>query len=177
MTDRQIISDEYLDLQLQLHMNPQYGTMSIYHAKEVAELSLEKDIKSILDYGAGKQRLKPGLYENGYSGLYTPYDPAVIEIRNLKRGDHDLVVCVDVLEHIEPELLNNVLDHLAENTSKYGFFTVATRPAHKILKDGRNAHLIQQPFSWWKSKIEERWEILGDVHEDHHGFKIIVKIK
>lgn len=174
---RNIISDDYLDLQLQLHTNPRYGIMSLHHAPEVAEFAKENNCTSILDYGAGKQRLKIGLDKAGYKGKYAAYDPAVIEIRNIPEGNYDLVVCVDVLEHIEPELLDNVLDQMKGETSKYGFFTVATGPAKKILRDGRNAHLIQQPFEWWKPKLEERWELIGDVHEDHHGFKIIVKAK
>jgi hypothetical protein len=174
---KKIISTEYLDQQLQLHTNPHYGVMSIKHAPEVARFALANECNSILDYGAGKQRLKEGLYKGGYKGWYTPYDPAVLPIRNIKPGHYDLLVCVDVLEHIEPNLLDNVLDHMAEHTGKYGFFTVATGPAGKVLKDGRNAHLIQESFDWWKPKIEQRWNILGEIFQDSHGFKIIVEIK
>lgn len=172
-----IISEEYLNLQRQLHTNPRYGIMSIAFAPEVVEFAKENNCSSILDYGAGKQRLKTGLDENGYKGKYSAYDPAVDEIKTIPEGDYDLVVCVDVLEHIEPELLDNVLDQMKGETSKYGFFTVATGPARKVLADGRNAHLIQKPFEWWKPKLEKRWEIVGDVDIDPYRFKIIVKAK
>jgi hypothetical protein len=172
-----IISDEYLDLQLQLHTNPNYGVMSIRHAPEVAKFAIEHGCNSLLDYGAGKQRLKPGLYENGYQGDYAAYDPAVIEIRNIPKGVYDLLVCVDVLEHIEPDLLDNVLDEMKENRSRYGFFTIATGPARKVLSDGRNAHLIQENLNWWKPKIESRWDIIGNPTQDNHGIKVIVRKK
>jgi hypothetical protein len=33
-------------------------------------------------------------------------------------------------------------------------------PARKILADGRNAHLIQKPSSWWLGKLIQHFEIL-----------------
>jgi hypothetical protein len=33
-------------------------------------------------------------------------------------------------------------------------------PAAKILSDGRNAHLIQEPSSWWLPKLTKYFEIL-----------------
>ena len=70
------------------------------------------------------------------------------------------VACIDVLEHIEPHLLDNVLDDLKRVTAGVGVFTVNTGPAKKVLPDGRNAHLIQQPARWWLPKILERFELV-----------------
>ena len=67
----------------------------------------------------------------------------------------DIVACTDVLEHIEPECLEDVLADLRQVTKRLGFFTIATRPAKKFLADGRNAHLIQQDAKWW---IERLWK-------------------
>jgi hypothetical protein len=39
------------------------------------------------------------------------------------------------------------------------FLVVATRPAKKVLADGRNAHLIVEPASWWLPKIMDRWRV------------------
>ena len=51
---------------------------------------------------------------------YRPYDPAFPEYGEPRGAD--LVCCIDVLEHIEPDLLDNVLDDLARITLKHGFF-------------------------------------------------------
>jgi hypothetical protein len=66
-----------------------------------------------------------------------------------------------VLEHIEPDFLDNVLDDLAAVTVGYGFYSIHTGPARKHLADGRNAHLIQKPSSWWLPRLCERFEVEG----------------
>jgi 2-polyprenyl-3-methyl-5-hydroxy-6-metoxy-1,4-benzoquinol methylase len=64
---------------------------------------------------------------------------------------HDIVACTDVLEHIEPDCLDDVLKDIRRCTKKVAFLLIATRPAIKVLADGRNAHLIQQPYTWWRT--------------------------
>jgi len=70
-----------------------------------------------------------------------------------------MVACVDVLEHIEPDLLDHVLDDLKRLTEGILFATVTVVPAFKTLSDGRNAHLTVQPMSWWLPKFWDRWDI------------------
>ena len=76
---------------------------------------------------------------------YYPFDPAFSEYGEPKQAD--LVCCIYVLEHVEPEHLNAVLDDLKRIVIKVGLFTIHTGPAVKTLSDGRNAHLIQKPSS------------------------------
>ena len=84
-----------------------------------------------------------------------------------------------MLEHIEPNYLENVLKELATIVEKFGFFSIHMGPAGKILADGRNAHLIQKPTSWWLPKLSEYFEIF---HLQSHemmgkGFWIVVTPK
>ena len=81
-----------------------------------------------------------------------------------------------MLEHIEPALLDNVLDDLKRVTAGIGFFTVHIGPALKHLPDGRNAHLIQRPASWWLPKFLERFE-LANFNRVEMGFIVIVERK
>jgi len=50
-------------------------------------------------------------------------------------------------------------------------------PAVKFLQDGRNAHLIQKPTSWWLPKIAKHFEVIQlQVHQIMgKGFWIIVE--
>jgi hypothetical protein len=153
------ISDSYLQQQRILHQNPNYGVASLSFAPIVADIMRQTGSNSISDYGAGKKRLLEGLKNAGFiPSSYLPYDPVFPEYGEPKCAD--LVCCIDVLEHIEPELIDNVILELSEITNKLGFFSIHMGPAAKVLSDGRNAHLIQKPSSWWLKKLTDYFEIL-----------------
>lgn len=158
MSRQDTISDAYRKLQQDMHRNPNYGVASLAFAPIVADVIRQSGARSISDYGAGKKNLLKGLAEAGISGLdYRPYDPAFPEYGDPRPAD--LVCCIDVLEHIEPDLIDNVIDDLAAITTKLGFFSIHMGPAGKVLADGRNAHLIQKPGSWWLDRLIDRFEI------------------
>ena len=147
-------------MQQQLHENPNYGVASVGYAPLVAELIEATHATELLDYGAGKGRLGITLREHLKRPLTIHhYDPAVPEW-SAPPSPCRFVACIDVLEHIEPHLLDNVLDDLKRVTAGVGVFTVHTGAAVKVLPDGRNAHLIQQPPDWWLPKIMQRFELV-----------------
>lgn len=153
-----LISPEYAALNAEMHTRkPQYGTSGSRWAGQVAELALNIGASSILDYGAGKGSLAAALPQH-FDIL--EYDPAIPgkEIKPLRA---DIVVCGDVLEHIEPDCLYDVLDDIRGIARKAVFLVVATGPASKHLPDGRNAHLIVEPASWWLRKIIDRWHVVS----------------
>ncbi|HEY8016908.1 MAG TPA: hypothetical protein VIE35_13795, partial [Dongiaceae bacterium] len=76
-------------------------------------------------------------------------------------------------EHIEPDYLDNVLDELRAITVTYGVFSLHTGPAQKHLADGRNAHLIQQPSSWWLPRLCRNFEIEA-LRKTAGGFFVVV---
>ena len=171
----QKISDNYLKLQKELHKNPNYGVASIKFAPNVKKILEDAKLFSISDYGAGKKNLQKTLNNLGLNNCqYYPYDPVFPEYGPPKEAD--LVCCIDVLEHIEEIFLDNVLNDLKKITKKLGFFTIHTGPAVKILEDGRNAHLIQKPPSWWLPKMCSKFEI-KHLQEVPNGFILLTKFK
>jgi hypothetical protein len=168
---RPVITEEYRRLQQELHKNPNYGVASLQFGETVKALVEQLGARSISDYGAGKQNLRVALEKPGVATDYRPYDPAFPEYGAPRSAD--LVCCIDVLEHIEPELLDNVLDELAGLTVAHGFFTIHTGPAVKVLADGRNAHLIQKPSSWWLLRLCPRFEVDG-LQKTPGGFLVLV---
>lgn len=148
-----LISEEYRALNGHLHeTNDGYGRSGHKWADDIRELANICAARTILDYGCGKATLAASLLDK----TVLCYDPAIPQ-HSEQPDPADLVVCGDVLEHIEPDFLDAVLDDLQRLTLKAVFLVVATRPAKKILADGRNAHLIQEPYSWWVPKIMARW--------------------
>jgi hypothetical protein len=165
-----LITDQYREEQKRLHATGKYGTASLQYGEVVSGLVEATGSKTMLDYGCGSmQNLKTVL---DCDVAYLGYDPAVPKFS--AKEPCDFVVCIDVLEHIEPDLLDNVLDDLLMLAEKWAFFTVHTGPAMKTLSDGRNAHLIQKPASWWLPKFMQRWD-LQNFQADRHGFTVLLR--
>lgn len=172
------ITEEYRKLQQQLHENPNYGIASTHFAPIVSEIMRAFKIQSLADYGAGKKRLYESLEKlQNLPKDYYPYDPAFPEYGEPKPAD--LVCCIDVLEHIEPELIDNVIEELSKITKNIGFYTIHMGPAGKVLADGRNAHLIQKPTSWWLEKLVKYFDIIRLMEHSTmgNGFWVVVKPK
>jgi 2-polyprenyl-3-methyl-5-hydroxy-6-metoxy-1,4-benzoquinol methylase/uncharacterized Rossmann fold enzyme len=153
----ELISAGYCALNQQMHtQNLAYGVGGGKHSEQVLKLAESIKTTSILDYGCGK----------GYLAKAIPfpiweYDPAVPGKQESPRAA-DLVVCTDVLEHIEPERLAYVLDDLRRCTKQVGYFTIHTKAAQKTLPDGRNTHLIQRGEDWWRKRLE-RFFTIGQI--------------
>jgi len=149
-----LISAEYRNLNERLHHdNLTYGVGGSKHAPVVLKLAESLKTTSILDYGCGK----------GYLAKNLPfpiweYDPAVPG-KEADPRPADIIVCTDVLEHIEPEKLFFVLDDIRRCLRKVGYFVIHTGAAQKTLADGRNTHLIQKDKQWWKGKLKKFFQI------------------
>jgi len=147
----ELISTEYRGLNEQLHReNLAYGVGGGKHAPTVLKLIETTKTRSVLDYGCGKGYLGKALAEHGVP--IWEYDPAIPGKQESPRPA-DLVICTDVLEHVEPERILYVLDDLRRCIRQVGYFTIHTGPAQKKLADGRNTHLIQRNEAWWRKKL------------------------
>jgi len=158
-----LISDEYKAQQREMHNTlPNYGVASVSFAPLVTKYLDQLEVTDLLDYGCGKGRLAQSITPDHALDI-TQYDPGIDGLDELPMPA-EMVCCIDVLEHIEPELLDNVLDDLKRVTMRYGFFSVHTGAAAKTLPDGRNAHLIQENYEWWLPKFMERFHIHSFMH-------------
>jgi hypothetical protein len=156
-----LISNEYKKLLIEQHEDRYWGGTGRQHADDIREWAAECNCKTALDYGSSNHRdcLKRHFHYT-YPGelLFYEYDPAV-ESKSGLPLPQDIVVCTDVLEHIEPELLDNVLEHMRDCMLKCGYFVISTIKAVQVLSDGRNAHLIVEDKEWWKAKLEEYFSV------------------
>ena len=154
ITKPELISATYRALNAQLHAeNLAYGVGGGKHAGTVRKLAAALGSKSVLDYGCGKGYLAKALEFPIWQ-----YDPAIPEFAESPRPA-DLVVCSDVLEHIEPDKLPFVLDDLRRCVRGVGYFVVHTGPAQKTLADGRNAHLLQRDAQWWRAELQQFFQV------------------
>lgn len=170
-----LITPEYQKQQEYLHQTTNYGVVGREYGERVSTIIDLLEINHVLDYGAGhnlslRETLKPKR-----EIVYQAYDPGVPELADAP-VPAEMVCCIDVLEHIEPDCLEDVLDHLEELTEVILFATVHTGPAGKVLPDGRNAHLIQEDMPWWLPKFWARWEI-HSVTRRPNGFEVIANAR
>jgi 2-polyprenyl-3-methyl-5-hydroxy-6-metoxy-1,4-benzoquinol methylase len=172
-----LITESYRALNRELHdRGIGYGASGHRWATAVNGVMRAGGYTSLLDYGCGMGTLckaLPSLWLDAYQ--LNEYDPA-IPGKDAAPESADLVVCSDVLEHIERDCLDDVLDHLRDLTRKAAFLIIATVPAKKILSDGRNAHLLVEHPHWWLPKITARWD-LHRFERDDKSFAAFVKAK
>ena len=150
-----LLSDDYRAQLEKIHKRRHFGSTAQKQIKTIKRFLPEEG--TVLDYGSGAGGFKRAL---GTTPLQiVEYEPGKEELAN-NNIPCDFVVCIDVLEHIEPELIDNVLDDLQRCVLSGGYFTISCRPAKKTLPDGRNAHLIIEKPEWWEAKLKERFRIV-----------------
>lgn len=169
-----ILSDDYRRLNAELHRtNPAYGTTGRQYVHIVRDLARKYQIESILDYGCGKCDLWQALHE-GFD--VRNYDPALLGF-DTPPEPAELVTCIDVLEHVEPEYLESTLADLVRVTLRIGFFTIATQPSSKRLADGTNCHRIVEDSGWWSKQLKQYFPAVAIDAPSSNGLQAVVRPK
>lgn len=179
-----LISASYQNQLETLHSSGVFGTVARAYAPIVAAVINKLEIAHVLDYGCGSNlSLAKAIHEGQlvkHNFKYQAYDPCVPAYA-APPVPAEMVACIDVLEHIEEDSIDEVLDHLQVLTEAVGVFSVDTGPAKKSLPDGRNAHVLQRPPEWWLPRIMCRFELQtyqvtwkSDTNPDHWKFYVVV---
>jgi hypothetical protein len=145
--------------ELRATVKGKWGADGAKHAAAAADYYRKLGATTLLDYGCGEGRLRAELEKADPPIRVQEYDPGIKGKGGMPKPC-DLVVCSDVLEHVEPAKLPAVLDHIYRIAGMGAYFVIATRKANATLPDGRNAHLIVEPAAWWIDKIRAQgWTI------------------
>ena len=160
------ISKEYKSQLFELHTKvDSFGKRSKL-PDEFKKLLNEKSFDSVLDFGAGKGNMSNTLIEAYPNATIYSYDPVTFDVPLPDKVD--IIYSSDVLEHVEPDLLDQTLADLFDRGQKFQYHLIACHPAKKKLNDGRNAHLIIEDPKWWKEKLSKYtdWTIIfEDIQE------------
>ena len=127
----------------------------------IKKLIDEHGARTILDYGAGKDRqydprttmpdgrVFPDI--KSYWGVerITCYDPAVPEHDTLPDTPSDGVVSTDMLEHCYAGDVPWIVREMFSLANRFVFANVACYPAKARLPSGENAHITIREPQWW----------------------------
>lgn len=161
------ISKEYQEELKKLHDEKKSFGKSSSIPSEVIKCIEKYNVESILDFGCGKGFVTASLREKYPNIKIYGYDPGQDGFDELPKNV-DMIFSQDVLEHIEPEELENVLQDLALRCNKVMYHLIACHPAKKTLSDGRNAHLIIESPDWWRQKLSSvlNWKMFNEFTTD-----------
>lgn len=170
----QLITDEYRALNTRAHDdNTGYGIRGYKHLDHVLGLAEQYKATCVLDYGCGQATLSS--HARRVSDLpFANYDPAIAQYAAMPEPA-DLVVCTDVLEHVEPLCITNVIKHIATLAKKAAYLEIATREAQRTLADGRNAHILVRDGMFWFDLVREYMDIVKFTAKPGHSVVIVAQ--
>lgn len=146
-----LITPEYRALNVQMHEEiPRYGTSGQKWVDPVQALAEAVGARTVLDYGCGKGTLGDGLRRL----KVFEYDPAIPGKQELPESA-GVVVCTDVMEHVEPAFTRAVVAQLCALATRAVFVVVCCIEGDRMLPDGRPAHINVRSAAEWASLFGE----------------------
>lgn len=173
-----LLSNDYKEILEAVHSSSGWGITARIEFNNILNFISKNKILNVLDYGSGQQFLEKEL-PKFVSGIFVQsYEPGIPRLAH-KPNPAELVCCIDVLEHVENDFVDSVLDDLKNLIIKFGYITLSTVPAKRVLPNGKNAHLTVMPVEWWSEKIEKRFTVLTSelCTASEGGWKFIVESK
>jgi hypothetical protein len=142
----------------ELHRTGSYGNTSLKAAPWI--LPQIRSIKpcSVIDYGCGQSLLPDMIARLGIPEV-ARYDPAIPAYSARPRGHFDLLINIDMLEHIPERELDPIIADMAA-LAHNAILVVDTRRARITLPNGQNAHATIKPVAWWRERLSNFYPIL-----------------
>lgn len=118
----------------------------------------------ILDYGSGKgfQYLTKRIHEKWGNVLPYCYDVGVFHLAKRPEGRFDIILCTDVMEHLEaedvPDVLADLRAYVGDRRPACVYMNICCRLAWKKFDDGSNLHKTVEEPDWWEERIKEAFD-------------------
>ena len=151
----------------QLHATQAYGNTSVKNLRFLRpHLRLRKPA-SLLDYGCGQSRLLEAL-DMPEGVALVRYDPAIPAFSERPQAPCDVLLNVDVLEHVPESELDNVLADMRALCTD-AIIVIDTEPAKQILANGENAHCTLHDADWWQARLKPYFPTLSRIRVARRG--------
>ena len=150
-----------------------------YKLKIVLKWVKKNGFKNLLDVGCGRGHYLELLNKNNVN--ITGLEPSKNSIDTLKnyqvinddilgqankRRKWEALICMDVLEHIEPSKINETVGALA-SLANHALIGIAN---HSDVWRGTQLHPIQQDSSWWKALLSRYYDDPGIIYQSKRFF-------
>lgn len=132
-----------------------YGASAYLYFDQIAREVLGLNPASLLDFGCGRSDLVAHFWKDGQRRV-CKFDPAIPQYEQMPADEFDLVLCTDVMEHIQLADIDRVLSEIRRKSAK-ALFTISMRPARAKLPDGRNAHVSLLTANEWLRWIADHF--------------------
>jgi SAM-dependent methyltransferase len=169
-----MISDKYkADLQQHRQDHQEWGGSAVRNAGDhvVRYINKHDEIHTVLDFGCGTGTLGDYVRQHCPGVRVVSYDPSIPGIDTIDPTIlFDLIVSVDVLEHVEPKDLATTIAWMRSNSQRQ-FHHIDCNETNSRLPDGRDVHLIVKPPEWWEAQLSytevaDGWNIMErHVHD------------
>ncbi len=116
---------------------------------------------SAVDYGCGRSAVAEQV-SAAVGCSVERYDPAIPEYATRPHWWSDLLINIDVLEHIEEPDIDATLRDMA-SLAAHAIVVIDTRPATTLLPDGRNAHVTLRAPEWWRERLRQHYPVVEPV--------------
>lgn len=145
-----LISDRHRDLYRRYYDTNVAESRPSAWLPRIESLANAYEFSSVIDYGCGAAR---GV--SRYSRLsVADYDPAVPGCEAIPEPA-DLVVSVHALEHVEPESVDEVIDHMQGLALRALLIVVSCEGSTKVLPDGSPWHCFVRPWDYWLGRLHD----------------------
>lgn len=134
-----------------------YNNIITQFSPIVSELINNNKFSSVLEYGAHNTDLVTSLVLDHEITLRC-FDPAITQFTR-RPEPAQMLVCIDFIEKVEPNFLENTLKDIASLTEQLALFVIQCGPAQNEYSDGRDINLIQDPLSLWLNRILDHFEL------------------
>lgn len=139
--------------------------------------------RSLIDFGAGTGRASAWFAGRGLTVLAVDHAENALEcdVDFLRaclwdmpplQADHGF--CCDVMEHIPPARVDDVLRAIRASVSGRCYFGIATRPDVMGRLIGQPLHLSVQSGAWWAAKLAGFWGVVAVRRDDARDFVAVV---
>jgi len=136
-----------------LHSESHYGDSGNLYLDYITPIVKELDPKRILDFGCGRCDLSAHYYKDGERDIQK-YDPAIGPFKRMPKGKFDLVLCVDVMEHILIGDVKRIFNEIQQKSDKV-IFVIHLKKARAILPNKQNAHVTILTDTEWARWVRD----------------------